>query len=80
MPIRLQFVHSIVASAVHCGVKPWRRPMLTVSGKLIVVLTGNDPIPDIPSEPSIFLVEGRPIADADGVVGVGVTVTPAVKP
>jgi hypothetical protein len=41
VPIRLQFVHSIVAKPVHCDVNRWRSPRLTVSGKLTVMLTAN---------------------------------------
>src|SRR5665213_2313851 len=41
VPIRLQFVHSTVASPVHCDVNRWRKPTLRVPGKLSVVFTGN---------------------------------------
>ena len=67
VPIRLQFVHSTVASPVHCGVKRWRKPTLTISGKLIVVFDGERCARRGYCERTVdLLVDAGTVANADG--------------
>ena len=66
VPIRLQFVHSTVASPVHCGVKRWRSPTLTMSGKLIVVFTSRRCTRGYCKRTVDFLVDAGTIANTDG--------------
>src|SRR5690348_12311210 len=85
VPIRLQLVHSNVPITVQRGSIRWRMPSVIVSGSLSVVLAApfvetGARMPVTFILPSIFWLIAdrypRPIV----VYGVGVKVTPAVRP